>query len=124
MAASHEPIALRSWPALLVAPLLALGMQSIAYALVTPSCAHAGGSALLHLVSAAALVLSVVLTAVAATGWRRARDEKARAVPAVAEPVEGGRDLFLGRVATLTGAFSALTIAAMWIPVWLLPPCL
>ena len=123
MANAHRAIALRSWPALLVAPLLALGMQSLAYSLVTPSCAHAGGS-VLHALWAATLLVAIVLTAVAAIGWRQARAAQRLAEERVAVEREGGRDLLLGRISTLVGAFSALTIAAMWIPVWFLPPCL
>jgi len=124
MATPRGAIALRSWPALLVAPLLALGLQSLGYSLVTPSCAHAGGGSVLHALWAATLLVAIVLTAVAAVGWRQARAAQRLAEERVAVEREGGRDLLLGRIATLVGAFSALTIAAMWIPVWLLPPCL
>ena len=120
--ATREPIVLASWPALLLAPLLALGVQSIAYSLVTPSCAHQDGGTL-HLLSAATLLLAVLATAIAGVGWRRAHATRPRPADAGAVDLEGGRDLFLARVATLVGAFSALTIAAMWIPVWFLSPC-
>ena len=119
MATTSRSIALRSWPALL----LALGLQSLGYSLVTPSCAHADGS-VLHALWAAALLVALVLTAIAATGWRRVRAAQRRAEERVAVEREGGRDLLLGRISTLVGAFSTLTIAAMWIPVWFLPPCL
>ena len=114
-------VPLRCWPALLLAPLLALGVQSIAYSLVTPACARQSAAAL-HAVMAAALLLTLVLTALSAVAWRRTSD----ALRARGEPRgdgDGPRDLFLSRTATLVGAFSALAIVAMWIPLWMLSPC-
>jgi small-conductance mechanosensitive channel len=121
MAASHTSIARRCWPALLLAPLLALGLQSLAYALVTPACASQGGEGL-HLLAGGSLLLALVLTALAGQSWRQAFKLRWQSPEATADR-EGGRDLFLGRVATLVGVFSSLTIAALWIPLWLLPPC-
>ena len=106
---------------MLVAPLLALGMQSLVFSLVTPSCAHQGGIGM-HALSGATLLLAALLTALAGQGWRAAAllCRRAGADPADHAPE---RDLFIGRVATLVGVFSTLTIAALWIPLWLLPPC-
>ena len=123
MATPGRSIALRSWPALLLAPLLALGLQSLGYSLVTPSCAHSSGS-VLHALWAATLLVAIALTAIAAFGWRHARAAQRLTEERVVVKREDGRDLLLGRIATLVGAFSALTIAAMWIPLWFLPPCL
>jgi small-conductance mechanosensitive channel len=112
---------LRCWPALLLTPLLALGMQSLAYSLVTPSCARQSVVAL-HAVAAAALLLALALTALAGLAWRRAAEVAQKDGEARTDR-EGPRDLFLGRTATLVGAFSSLTIVALWIPMWLLSPC-
>jgi len=112
---------LRCWPALLLTPLLALGMQSLAYSLVTPSCARQSAAAL-HAVAAAALLLALALTALAGLAWRRAAEVAQRRGEALADR-EGPRDLFLSRTATLVGVFSSLTIVALWIPLWLLSPC-
>ena len=114
-------IPMRCWPALLLTPLLALGMQSLAYALVTPSCARQSGTAL-HALAAAALVLALGLTALAALAWRRASAAARERGEARADR-DGPRDLFLSRTATLVGVFSSLTIVALWIPLWLLSPC-
>ena len=121
MTSVHASIARRCWPALLLAPLLALGLQSLAYALVTPACASQSGEGL-HLLAGASLLLALALTALAGQGWRQAFTLR-RQSPEAAVDREGGRDLFLGRVATLVGVFSSLTIVALWIPLWLLPPC-
>lgn len=114
-------IPLRCWPALLLTPLLALGMQSLAYSLVTPSCARQSGAAL-HAVAAAALLAAIVLTVLAGLGWRHTSEAAQERGEARADR-DGPRDLFISRTATLVGAFSSLTIAAMWIPLWLLSPC-
>ena len=114
-------IPLRCWPALLLTPLLALGMQSLAYSLVTPSCAGQSG-ATMHAVAAAALLLAIALTALAGVAWRHA-SAATRQRADTQKDREGPRDLFISRTATLVGAFSSLTIAAMWIPLWLLSPC-
>jgi hypothetical protein len=106
---------MRSWPALLLAPLLALTDQSVAYALVTWSCKRL--SLLLpHGVHLAFLLATVALTVLAWTEWRamaRAVQEDAR----VARPV------FVAMVGTLAGAYSCLVILALWIPQWMLSPC-
>ena len=47
-----EGHAMRSWPALLLSPLLLLGAQSIAYSLATPSCARQDEALLLPCASA------------------------------------------------------------------------
>lgn len=122
MQASGASILIRSWPALLLAPLLVLGLLSLAYSLVTPACAHQGGEGL-HALAGATLLLSVALTGLAWHGWRAARGLHRGAGDMLADRA-GASDLFLSRVATLLGAFSSLTVAALWIPLWLLPPCL
>jgi hypothetical protein len=122
MRSSSASILLRSWPALLLAPLLMLGLLSLAYALVTPACAHQGGEGL-HALAGTTLLLALALTGLAWDGWRAA-GALPRSMNTMPADHEGGSDLFLSRVATLVGAFSSLTIVALWIPLWLLSPCL
>jgi hypothetical protein len=122
------------WPALLVAPLLALGNLSLGYALVTPSCAHQDGMSL-HAVAAVSLLLALAMTALAARAWGRLaaiRDatgaDAAVAVtraPTTASDAtdRASRPPFVALVALLAGALSCLVIAAMWLPIWLLPAC-
>jgi hypothetical protein len=105
----------RSWPALLVAPLVALGQQSSMYALVPPACEGAG-VALLHAIAGAAVAACAAMTAMA---WR-SRKEAGRAG---ADERTSARRRTLAVVATMVGVFSTLVCAAMWAPVWLVSPC-
>jgi hypothetical protein len=112
------------WPALLVAPLLALGYQSIAYAMVPPACEGESVTAL-HVVSALSLVASVAMTMLAWRVWARMA-APARAVRPITDSDLGhseARPRFVALMATLVGAFASLAIAAMWLPVWVLSPC-
>ncbi|WP_157598119.1 MULTISPECIES: hypothetical protein [unclassified Rhizobacter] len=99
------------WPALIGAPLAALAQQSILLALVTPSCSRQSTSTL-HAVSALALLLVLAATAAAIAEWQRRHG-----------PGDGRRRL-LAAVAAWTGALSALASLAMWMPVWVLSPCI
>ena len=122
-----------SWPALLVAPAVALGQLSIAYALVTPACARQDQISL-HAVSAASLLIVVALTLLAWRAWRRHPESALR--PADAPARDGGsgvtaaesgaaprRPHFVDLMAVLVGALSALVCVALWLPVWFLSPC-
>jgi len=112
------------WPALLLAPLLALGHLSLAYALVTPSCARQDGLTL-HGLAVLSLLASLFMTWLAWRTWRRLPppDEASSRVSHADASHADRRQPFLALVATLTGALSTLVIVAMWLPVWLLPPC-
>ena len=107
-----------SWPALILAPLLALAEQSIAYALATPGCAHQH-EASLHLVPLVFLLAALVATAMA---WAEARRSAAGAGHADADRLGANRH-FIACAATGVGALSSLAILAMWVPLWWLPPC-
>jgi hypothetical protein len=121
-----------SWPALLVAPLIALSQLSIAYSLVTPACARQDRSAL-HAVAAVALLLVVVMTAMAWRAWRshaeataaadHAPHERPRSVTFADGAGASQRPRFVDLVAVLVGALSALVCMTLWVPVWLLSPC-
>jgi len=92
--------------ALIVAPLLALADQSAAYALVSWSCVHTGTLAIhgVHLLSLAATIAAAVI---AFARWRSTTEHR-----------------FLVGIATAAATLSALAIVAMWIPVWLISPCI
>ncbi len=108
---------MRIWLALLVAPLLALADQTIAFALVGPGCA-AQTTLVLHASHALFLVLAI---AVAVAAWRRWLETATARV----EHGEGTvQRHFLAGIATTVAALSAAAIAAMWLPTWLISPCL
>ena len=96
---------MRSWPALIVAPLAALASIGFGYALVTPACERSQGW-LLH----AAILLCLVVAA-ACTGSAWAALHRAR------------REL-LPLVATWTGAFFSLVIAMQWAAQLFISPCM
>jgi hypothetical protein len=123
-----------SWPALLLAPLIVLCELSIAYALVTPSCASQDRSAL-HAVAAASLLIVLGLTMLAWREWRGhgaggAHDALARHDAGAARMVTRAdsdsaeeRPRFIAQLAVAVGALSALVCVALWVPIWLLSPC-
>ena len=106
---------MRIWLALLLAPILALADQSIAYAVAGWACAHQHPYAP-HFVHAAFLVAVLAATLAAGTLWRDTRGAAGTDDPAA------GRH-FLAGLALASGALSALVIAAMWYPAWVLSPC-
>jgi uncharacterized membrane protein YhaH (DUF805 family) len=95
----------RLWPALVLAPLFALASISAGYALATPAC-RGGQTWLLHLPILCFLLLNLITTAMALRALREARRE------------------FLPLVATWTGAFFSLVVAAQWLAVLLIPACM
>ena len=121
-----------SWPALLLAPLIALSELSIAYALVSPACASQDRT-LLHAVAAVSLFLVLAMTVLAWREWHadgladhRADAGASVAVPTVtradsADPAE--RPRFVAQMAVVVGALSTLVSIALWFPVWVLSPC-
>ncbi|MDR5741437.1 MULTISPECIES: hypothetical protein [unclassified Caballeronia] len=106
-----------TWPALLFAPSLLLGLLSVNYALVEPSC-HLQSMALLNGVSASSLAISVVCTALAFARWRAARREADPSAPGLTS-----RPGFIAAVATGVGALSSLAIFVISLPQWLLSAC-
>jgi hypothetical protein len=106
---------MRTWLALLVAPVLALTDQGVAYALASWVCAGTSRWAL-HLPHALLLAATLTATLLAWTAWR-----------AIA-PGDDGRGVLARRrlmagAAIASGAFSSLVIVALWIPGWLISPC-
>ena len=107
-----------TWLALLVAPSLVLIDLTIAYAMVTPTCARQHEQ-VLHMISAGFLAASLLLTILAAVETRRLR----AAAPHVDADDALNRQYFIAQVAVWTAALSSLVIASRWIPQWVLSPC-
>ena len=107
---------MRIWFALIVAPILALTDQSVSFAMVSWGCAHQSTLAP-HVVHLVFLAVTVAGTLAAGQQWR-----------ATMEGGESGGRVaqmhFLAGVATASAALSALAIAAMWIPTWMIASCL
>jgi hypothetical protein len=114
-----EPLQMFTWLALLVAPSLVLIDLTIAYAMVTPTCARQHEQTL-HLISAGFLATSLLLAILAAIETRRVWAGKPVHVDA---DDAGNRQYFLARIAVWAGALSSLVIASRWIPQWVLSPC-
>ncbi|CAH0294522.1 hypothetical protein SRABI118_04179 [Massilia sp. Bi118] len=109
-----------NWPALLVAPSLALTNLSITYALVTPSCTRQSMLAP-NLVSAVFMLACIWMSWGA---WRNWRAGKAAQGPAAGDTdAAPDRSPFLAMVATMVGALSCLVVLAQWFPQWVLSPC-
>ena len=107
-----------NWPALLLAPALALANLSITYALVPPSCERQNGAPL-HVVSGAILLLCALFSWQAWRNWRASRNG---AVPDGDRLAQ--RPAFVALVALMVGALSSLAVLAQWFPSWILSPCL
>ena len=110
---------MRSWLALIVAPSLMLGVQSVMYALVTPSCAAQARFGL-HASGAIALAVTVLLAVLAWGEWKRLA-EPASADHDAGDPRTARR--FLAIMGTAVAALSSLVILAMWFGTWVLSPC-
>jgi len=106
----------RIWLALLLAPILALTDQSVAYAVSGWACANQQ-SLVLHIVHFVMLVTVLALTVIAWRFWRATG-------PADAVPHDVEVRHFLAGLATASGTLSSLVFAAMWYPAWILSPCL
>lgn len=111
---------MRSWLALIIAPSIALGVQSVLYAMVTPSCASQRRLEL-HLVAAVALIVVVVLAVLAFGESSLHRREPGTADSDEARPPVPRR--FLAAMGTAVASLSALVILAMWFALWILSPC-
>ena len=108
-----------TWPALLLAPLLALAEQSIVYSLATPTCQHQR-EAWLHGVPLLFLAVTLALTALA---WAEARRLRGGGTPHLDADRRALRGYFLACVGAGLGALSSLVILAVWVPQWVLSPC-
>jgi len=109
-----------NWPALLVAPSLALTNLSVTFALTTPACTRQSTLAP-NLVSAVFLAACIWMSWGAWRNWHAGRRvEGATAGETDAAP---DRPPFLALVATMVGTLSCLVVLAQWFPQWVLSPC-
>jgi hypothetical protein len=106
-----------AWPGIVVAPLLALADQSVAYSLVERSCARQDLTTM-HLVHFAFLVAALVTVAMAVAQHRALRPH---AREDAGDPATNHSGLAL--VGILVAALSAFIILALWAPQWILSPC-
>jgi hypothetical protein len=107
-----------NWPALLIAPFLALANLSITYALATPECSHQSDVSM-NVVSAVILAICVVLTFIAWRNWLA--QGAGRSTLKADDAALRGR--FTSAVAGMVGTLSCLVVIAQWFPQWVLSPC-
>jgi hypothetical protein len=106
-----------NWPALLLAPSLALANLALNYALVAPSCARQSLLPL-HLVSILILLACAFFSLQA---WRNWAAE--RGADTLARDDARLRRRFVALVAAMAGTLSCLVVIAQWFPQWVLSPC-
>ncbi|MBW8756355.1 MAG: hypothetical protein JF586_01975 [Burkholderiales bacterium] len=104
---------MRIWPALLLAPALALADQVIALAAVGWACAR-GQPVLVHAVHVAFFAAAVATLPAAWRDWKESRTRHAAA---------DERESFLAGLAVGSAALSVLVIAALSLPTWVIGPC-
>jgi hypothetical protein len=93
------------WLGIIGAPLVFLGELSLAYALVPWAC-RTQHHAVLDVVGAVALVLTLAALVAGAVGWRQARARRGSPLAA--------RQEFLGQIAVALAALSTLAVIAQW----------
>jgi hypothetical protein len=108
---------MRIWLALIIAPLLALADQALAFSMVGWACAHQS-AAVLQGVHGLFLASAMAIAVAAGLHWR-ATGSAAAITGAATRQVR-----FLAGLATTLASLSALAIAAMWIPTWMISPCI
>ncbi|HEX4496279.1 MAG TPA: hypothetical protein VIE43_11480 [Thermoanaerobaculia bacterium] len=108
---------MRIWLALIAAPLLALTDQLVASSLVSWACSRQSVT-VLHASHALFLALAAATAAVSAVYWRNTRRGAASRSDAIRQ------FHFLAGLSTAVGSLATIAIAAMWIPVWLISPCI
>jgi hypothetical protein len=117
-----ERLTMWTWPALLLAPTLALTDLTIVYALAMPEC-ETQRIVVVHAVTLAFLLVTLLLTWLAWREWRHADGLQPHPPRPADSDAAAQRHPFIARVAVGSGALSSLVIAAMWIAPWLLSPC-
>lgn len=101
------------WFAVVAPPLAWAAQQQLAYQWV-PSACTTGATAPLHLVHAAALLVTISAGIVA---WRERGRQPA------AEPPAPERHRFVTLFGVLTSGLFTLVILAQWLPQWFFGPC-
>ena len=104
---------MRIWPALLLAPALALADQVIAFAVIGWACAQ-GRPIAVHAVHVVFLVAAAATLPPAWRGWKKSRARRA---------ADGERQSFLAGLAVGSALLAVLVIAAMSLPTWSIAPC-
>lgn len=104
---------MRIWPALLLAPVLALADQVVAFAVLGRACAQ-GQALYVHAVHVVFLVAAAATLPAAWRAWRASRVRRSAC---------GERESFLAGLAVGAAALSVLVIAAMSLPTWSIGPC-
>jgi len=112
---------MKNWPALLVAPTLALTNLSVTYALVTPSCSRQDMTAP-NVVSALLLLACIWMSWQALGNWRRGTALRSGEDTSASDSAPERRP-FVALVACMVGALSCLVVIAQWFPQWVLSPC-
>ena len=110
----------KGWLATVIAPLVALAVQSVMYSLVTPACSRQA-ELTIHVAAAVALAIVLVL-AVVAYGESTVR-HGAPGSHDNDDAAGGAPSRFLATVGTAVAALSALVIVGMWLGAWVLSPC-
>jgi hypothetical protein len=111
---------MKSWLALVLAPSIALGAQSVMYSMVTPACSTQTRLEL-HLAAAVSLLLVMVLAVMAFADSSLRRGEPVSPDSDEAQPPAPQR--FLADIATAVASLAGLVILAMWFTLWVLSPC-
>jgi hypothetical protein len=107
---------MRIWVALILAPLLALTDQTVAFALVHWACAHQS-TWVVHLSHIVFLPLAVTAAIGAWLRWRKTGMSVGTREATI-------QSHFLAGVAMMVATLSALAIMAMWIPTWMISSCI
>jgi len=106
---------MRIWLALIVAPLLALTDQSVAFAMVQWACTHQR-IGVVHVSHVAFLALAAMMALGARQRWRETSSCAGTGEAAV-------QSHFLAGIAMMVAVLSVVAIIAMWIPTWIILPC-
>ena len=108
---------MRAWPAILLAPLLALASISAGYGLVSWAC-RLNHPMVLHASTAVFLVLTIITAIYGWSEWRRTGGGYG------ADRGDAGqRAGFLALIAMGSGLFFSLVIVAQWVTLLLVPVC-
>ncbi len=107
----------RQWVVNLVPPLAVLLDLQVTYSMVDYTC-RTGDTLTGHLVHAGLLALTLVMGSLA---WRSWSD--AGRTPATSGGDVASRSRFMALTGLLISGLSALTVAAQWLPTFVLHPC-